>query len=276
MKGNSKDEARRADRHTELLTLSQHDWSVSGQKYTTPLSSKYIFALTWALWGFVIDSDTRVLSGGTTCCVKHKNGAVLPARLDIIAARSVDARIDLPSRPADRQCLSAWYKIAALTAALQTHTQRIPLPRIPQCQPNTGTLPQRSKWLRLSHHYNFQRLQINDTRRLSNANLGLFAGKRRPNKTNKDTEVEPHQKHESLRICQWMQGPQGSVLINAAWSWSEKSGDLKDHLNMPSVCPLLSFLFIFFYLSFQTFSFVLMFALYLWITLLIFKSKTGC
>lgn len=37
---------------------------------------------------------------------------------------------------------------------------------------------------------------MNDTRRISNSDLGLFAGKRSLNKTNKGTEVEPHQKNE--------------------------------------------------------------------------------
>ena len=48
----------------------------------------------------VLSSTQRLkfLSYGTSCCVKHKNSRVLPARLDIIAARLVDAHIDLHSR----------------------------------------------------------------------------------------------------------------------------------------------------------------------------------
>ena len=74
-----------------------------------------------------IDSKTWILSDRTTWCVKHKNRADLHARLDITAARWVDADIDLNSRSKDRlACLSAWNKITTLTAAHQTGREKIP------------------------------------------------------------------------------------------------------------------------------------------------------
>lgn len=50
----------------------------------------------------------------TTQSLEHRNGAVLPARLDIIATRCVNAGMDSPSRSEDRRTAASSLEFLAV------------------------------------------------------------------------------------------------------------------------------------------------------------------
>ena len=116
------------------------------QKLMDLISSKiYICLNPSTLDVFSLTQTLEFCSDGTTQCVEHKHRAVLPARLDITAARWVDADIDLHSRSKDGECSSAWNKITTLTGARQAGREKIPLSRVPHCHLGLPTL---SLWIK--------------------------------------------------------------------------------------------------------------------------------